>query len=521
LDKAHLATSKKTFSKTSRQVAFEALRAIDRGAFADVVLDRKLDQSQLSAQDKGLVTELVYGTVRRRRTLDALIDQFGKQPANKQQADLLQILRLGFYQLRYLSHVPDHAVVDTTVQLAKAQRLGKLSGVVNGMLRQYIRGCQPKDLSVSDPSISEPSVGEQTIPNQTILDQTISDQTISDQTQTSQPAVDLPAVDPLVLPNDPIQRLGILHSYPDWIVRVWLSMLPEAEVVALCEWFNQSPQIDLRINLRRYSLAEAEAILQAAGIETERVANVPSALRIKGHMGAIAQIPGYADGWWAIQDSSAQLVGYLLDPKPQETVIDACAAPGGKSMHIAELMGNEGRVWSCDRTASRTRKIQQNIDRLQSSTVRVLMCDSRDQAAFVGQADRVLLDVPCSGLGTLHRHADARWRQTPESVEGLVTLQRELLSHTSSWVKPGGVMVYSTCTLHPAENEAQIEWFLREHEGWEVQLPSETSSESSAETAERAETLSAFTTEQGWVKVWPHRQNMDGFFMAKLRRLAS
>ena len=445
-------------SSTSRQIAFEALRAIDRGAFADVVLDRKLKKSQLSAQDKGLVTELVYGTVRRKRTLDALIEQFGKREASKQQADLRQILRLGFYQLRYLNTVPDHAVVDTTVRLAKAQRLGQLSGVINGMLREYIRQSQDQ------------------------------------------------AVDPLVLPTDLTQRLGVLYSYPDWIIQVWRSMLPEAEVAALCEWFNQSPRVDLRINLKRCSLAEAEEVFQTAGVETDRMVEVPSALRIKGHFGAIAQLPGYTEGWWAVQDSSAQLVGYLLDPKPGEIIIDACAAPGGKSMHIAELMDNKGTVWSCDKTASRTQKIQQNIDRLGASIVHPLMCDSRDQAAFVGKADRVLLDVPCSGLGTLNRHADARWRQTPESVEGLVALQRELLSHTSTWVKPGGVMVYSTCTLHPAENEEQIQWFLNKHEGWAIEPP----------PAE----FGLFAMEQGWVKVWPHRQKMDGFFMMKLRRLA-
>ncbi|KPQ37140.1 MAG: 16S rRNA (cytosine(967)-C(5))-methyltransferase [Phormidesmis priestleyi Ana] len=442
--------------KTSRQIAFEALRAIDRGAFADVVLDRKLKASQLSTQDKGLVTELVYGTVRRRRTLDALIDQFGRQAASKQQADLLQILRLGFYQLRYLSHVPDHAVVDTTVQLAKAQRLGKLTGVVNGMLRQYIR-----------------QRGE----NHT---------------------------DPLILPTDSTQGLGVLHSYPDWIVRVWQSMLPAEDVSALCEWFNQSPQLDLRINLRRYSRAEAEDIFRQAGVETVRVDAVPSALRIQGHFGAIAQLPGYTEGWWVVQDSSAQLVSYLLDPQPGDMVIDACAAPGGKSMHIAEFMGDEGTVWSCDKTASRTKKIQQNIDRLGTRIVRPLMCDSRNQAAFVGQADRVLLDVPCSGLGTLNRHADARWRQTPDSVEGLVTLQRELLSHVSTWVKPSGTLLYSTCTLHPAENEAQIQWFLANHEGWQIEAPRPN--------------FGVPAAPEGWVKVWPHQQHMDGFFMAKLVR---
>lgn len=452
---------------TARQIAFEALRAIDRGAFADVALDKKLNQSQLSAQDKGFVTELVYGTVRRQRTLDSLITQFGKREASKQQADLLQMLRLGFYQLRYLTHVPDHAVVDTTVQLAKAQRLGKLSGVVNGMLRQYIRQSAGHHHDQTDGKSNE-------------------------------------SIDPLKLPAELTQRLGIFHSYPDWIVQVWRSMLPDDQVAALCEWFNQTPQLDLRINLHRYSLAEAAEMFATAGIESEPIPLVPSALRIKGHTGAVANLPGYSEGWWAVQDSSAQLVSYLLDPQPGETIMDACGAPGGKSLHMAELMGDDGVIWSCDRTAARTQKIQQNIDRLGSSIVRPLMCDSRHQPTFIGQADRVLLDVPCSGLGTLNRHADARWRQTPESVSGLVTLQRELLSHVSTWVKPGGVMVYATCTLHPDENEAQIEWFLNQHEGWRIE-PSESS-------------MGTLSTEKGWIKVWPHQQHMDGFFMVKLVR---
>lgn len=460
-----LTSRPKSGPKTARQIAFEALRAIDRGAFADVVIDRKLTQSQLSAQDKGLVTELVYGTVRRRRTLDALINHFGKRAASKQQADLLQILRLGFYQLRYLNHVPEHAIVNTTVQLAKTQRLGKLSGVVNGMLRQYIRTAVTAALPDGTGGL---------------------------------------AIDPLPLPSAPTQRLGILHSYPDWVVDVWRSMLPDEQVAELCDWFNQPPQLDLRINLARHSLTEAAEIFSKADIQAEPVSAVPSALRIKGHSGAITQLPGYTEGWWAVQDSSAQLVGYLLDPQPGELIIDACGAPGGKSLHIAALMGNEGMVWSCDRTVSRTKKIQQNIDRLGATTVRPLMCDSRNQPSFVGQADRVLLDVPCSGLGTLNRHADARWRQTPESVTDLVTLQRELLSHAATWLKPGGVMVYSTCTLHPDENEAQVQWFLSEHTGWKIEPPPSD--------------FGLAATEHGWVKIWPHQQHMDGFFMVKLVR---
>jgi len=460
-------STSKPANKSARQIAFEALRSIARGAFADVVIDRKLNGSTLSAQDKGLVTELVYGTVRRQRTLDALIDQFGKRKASQQQADLLQILRLGFYQLRYLTHVPNHAVVDTTVRLAKDQRLGKLSGVVNGMLRAYIRQSAPA-------------------------------------------SEELTARDPLQLPEDTTAKLGILHSYPDWIVRVWLSMLPKEEVVALCEHFNQAPSLDLRIDLQRHSVEAAQQIFGDAGIEVVPIEGVPSALRLTTHKGAVTQLPGYTEGWWTVQDSSAQLVSYLLDPQPGEMVIDACGAPGGKSLHVASLMGNAGTVWSCDRTPSRTKKIQKNIDRLTAAgsptIVRPLLCDSRNQPTFASKADRVLLDVPCSGLGTLNRHADARWRQNPDSVAGLVTLQRELLSHVETWVKPGGVMVYSTCTLHPDENEAQINWFLKNHTGWHIEQPElDTDIKPASE---------------GWIKVWPHQHNMDGFFMVKLVKVA-
>ncbi|WP_227499968.1 16S rRNA (cytosine(967)-C(5))-methyltransferase [Synechococcus sp. PCC 7335] len=462
-----IAKSKTAKPKTARQIAFEALRAIDQGAFADVVIDRKLKGTQtgtqlgiqLSSQDKGLVTELVYGSVRRRRTLDALIDQFGKRPASKQHRDLLQILRLGFYQLRYLDHVPVHAVVDTTVQLAKSQRLGKLSGVVNAMLRQYAREAMPAANVIADP---------------------------------------------LKLPEERTRRLGILHSYPDWIIDVWRSMLPDDQVEALCEYFNRSPYLELRINLQRQSLSAAIALFADAGIEALPIEGVPSALRLTTHAGAVTQLPGYAEGWWAVQDSSAQLVSYLLDPQPGEVIIDACAAPGGKSLHIAELMRNEGTVWSCDRTSSRTKKIQQNIDRLGATIVRPIMGDSRNQPTFLGQGDRVLLDVPCSGLGTLNRHADARWRQTPDSVDSLVTLQQEILMHASTWVKPGGVLVYATCTLHPQENEAQIKTFLSQNAGWTIEAPPPS--------------FGIEPTEAGWIKVWPHIQHMDGFFIVKLRR---
>jgi 16S rRNA (cytosine967-C5)-methyltransferase len=199
-------------------------------------------------------------------------------------------------------------------------------------------------------------------------------------------------------------------------------------------------------------------------------------------------------------------VSHLLDPQPGEVVIDACAAPGGKTTHITELMGDRGKVWACDRTPSRLRKLQENARRLNLQSIQICTGDSRHFLQFQNAADRVLLDAPCSGLGTLHRHADARWRQTPDTIQELSTLQLELISHTSNFVKQGGVLVYATCTLHPAENEGVISAFLAAHPHWEIAPPSGNSPSSN------------YSTPQGWLKVWPHQQNMDGFFMVRLRK---
>lgn len=442
--------------KNPRTSAFVALQSVHRGAYADAALDRVLRGADLTATDRRLATELVYGSVRRQRSLDALIDQLGKKKAHQQPPDLRTILHLGLYQLRYLSQIPDAAAVNSTVGLAKENGFLGLSGFVNGLLRQYIR-------------LAEKSA------------------------------------EPLQLPENPVERLGVLHSYPDWIVEMWLEQLGLVETEQLCEWLNQPPAIDLRVNPLRTTVEHVESALQSSGILVRRVAQVPQALRLIGSTGPIQNLPGFSEGWWTVQDSSAQLVGYLLDPQPGDLVIDACAAPGGKTTHIAELIGDKGTVWACDRAASRLRKLKENIERLQLQSIQICVGDSRNLSQFNNQADRVLLDVPCSGLGTLHRHADARWRQTRESVLELSVLQGELLAQTSAWVKPGGVLVYATCTLHPLENEAVIQTFLDRHPNWQIDPPIDSPAVDLA-------------TSEGWVKIWPHRHQMDGFFLVRLRK---
>jgi 16S rRNA (cytosine967-C5)-methyltransferase len=450
------ATVPKTNPPTARQWALSTLLQVQGGAYADVALHRTLAQAKLSAQDAALVTELVYGTVRQQRTLDGLISQLGTRPAEKQPPVLRLVLQLGLYQLRYLKAIPASAAVNTSVDLAKANGLGQLSKVVNGLLRQYERRVAK-------------------------------------------------GTDPLVLPADPTAALGLRHSYPDWIVDLWRQQLGDPETDQLCQWFNQVPSLDLRVNRLQTTVEAVEQSLSTAGVATERLPGLPWALRLSQHSGAITDLPGYGEGWWAVQDASAQLVSQLLNPQPGETVIDLCAAPGGKATHLAEMMGDQGTVWACDRTASRLKKITLNATRLQLHSLRTHLGDSTELAHLHGQGDRVLVDAPCSGLGTLHRHADARWRQTPDSIQTLVPQQQALLAEAARCTKPGGTLVYATCTLHPAENEGVIQAFLRDHPHWHIQPPSTHLIPGIAPAPE------------GWLKLWPHRHAMDGFFMACLR----
>jgi len=440
-----------------RQLAFNALREIHKGAYADVALDRILQKIKLPDYDRRLMTELVYGSVRRQRTLDTLIDQIAKKPSQQQPKDLRTILHLGFYQLRYQERIPVSAAVNTTVELAKENGFPGLTGFVNGLLRQYIR-------------LSENNI------------------------------------DPLVLPENPVERLGILHSFPDWIIQVWLEQLDFNATEKLCVWMNQTPTIDLRVNILRSDLTQVETALKSAGILVRRISHLPQALRLISSPGAIQNLPGFHEGWWTVQDASAQLVSHVLDPQPGDVVIDACAAPGGKTTHMSELMGDRGKIWAGDRQSSRLRKLQENAQRLNLKSIQTYTGDSRTLPQFKNSADRVLLDAPCSGLGTLHRHADARWRQTPKSVQELAILQKELLSSTANCVKTGGVLVYSTCTLHPAENEQVISEFLTANPHWLVEPLSINSP------------FSVYSQPAGWLKIWPEQQDMDGFFIAYLRK---
>jgi 16S rRNA (cytosine967-C5)-methyltransferase len=449
-------------SKNSRQIALEALRLISRrNAYADVALDSTLsrarqDDSILPESDRRLITELVYGCTRRQKTLGAVLQNFLQKPITKLPPDLLIILQIGVYQVCFLDRIKPSAIVHTTVELVKENNLKGLSGFVNGVMRSILRAKDKGDLlaNITDPSSH--------------------------------------------------------YSYPEWLIELWQKEFGQDEIANICNWFNQTPHLDLRINLLHATREQVLAAFAEAEIQSAPIPYLPDGIRVAQGSGDVSKLPKFKEGWWSVQDASAQLVTYLLDPQPHEIIIDACAAPGGKTTHISDRLKNTGKVYALDRLASRLKKVEQNTARLGITNVQTIEIDAREfdvDKVLGGKCDRLLLDVPCSGLGTLHRHADARWRQTPEEPYKLAKTQSEILEQATQWVKPEGVIVYSTCTIHPAENEEVIEQFLTNHPDWQIKPPS-------------ADNPAAhFASDRGWVKVLPHEHDMDGFFMVKLQKI--
>ena len=401
----------------SRQVAWQVLQAVAAGAYADGALERELGRVSLSPQDRGLATELAYGAIRQRRLLDAWLDQLGKVPAERQPPKLRWLLHLGLYQLLSSDRIPASAAVSTTVELAKRGGLSRLAPVVNGMLRAFLRRQE--------------------------------------------------AGEALPLPGDPAAALAIRQSLPDWLAAALLQWQTPEQAEAFARACNTPPALDLRVNGLRSTPEAVQAALAAAGVVAEPLEGLPMGLTIKGRSGDLRHLPGYDEGHWCVQDRSAQRIAPLLDPKPGERVLDACAAPGGKSTHLAELMGDQGQVLALDRGEARLRRVARNSERLGLGCIETRHGDAVSLASeapeLLGLFDALLIDAPCSGLGTLARHADARWRIDPAAIEGLVTLQRQLLEGLLPLLKPAGRLVYATCTVHPEENGELLEAFLKDH----------------------------------------------------------
>ncbi|AMA72610.1 16S rRNA (cytosine(967)-C(5))-methyltransferase RsmB [Aneurinibacillus thermoaerophilus] len=447
----------------ARELAVRVLTDIEnRQAYSNLELKRVLEQTKLLHRDKALATELVYGTISRLYTLDWMLAQFVNQPLDKLEGWARNLLRISFYQLTYLDRIPAHAVVHEAVEIAKVWGHKGVAGMVNGVLRNRLR--HPE-------------------------------------------RVDIPADLP------PVERIALVHSHPKWMVEEWLRRFGEVETENMCAANNQPPRLSLRANVLRATRDEliAQIEKQATDAEVEPSMIAPEGV-IASDVGNIAELPAYTSGSCTVQDESSMLVARALAPEAGMRVLDMCAAPGGKTTHIAELMGNKGQIIALDVHPHKIKLIEANAFRLGISIIRARHGDARDAARLLaGETfDRILVDAPCTGLGVIRRKPDIKWYKWQEDARAISEIQYEILCAASRLAAPGSKIVYSTCTVQPEENIELVRRFLAGHPEWELD-------KSLIQDMPRALQEKYPTLVEGYVQILPHHFHTDGFFISRLK----
>ena len=444
----------------------------------DVLLDRALARCSFDSRERALTVELTYGVLRRLATIDWRLEPVLEKPLPRLPVAVQMVLRLGAYQLLFLDRIPQSAAVNESVNLAKgfAGTLGRdWSGFVNAVLRALLR----------------------------------------------HPPQPWPSMD-----HDAAQALAVRYSVPDWLSRRWVERLGVASAEAACEGVSVAPPLTLRVN---QLITTREALLETfaqAGIAAKPTSVSPFGILIENG-GLVPSLPGFQEGAFYVEDEAAQLIPLLLDPQPGDIVLDACAAPGGKSTHVADLMQNKGTIYAVDRKGARLDLLRSNCHRLGVKIVVPIVGDIRqphewvpmietagppsERKAGVGEpsVDRILVDAPCSGLGVLRRHPEAKWRKDEQALPRHQALQSQILEAVVPCLRPGGVLVYSTCSTEPEENEDVIERFCRAH--------AEFQRESVVPWLPPA--ARGFVTEQGALATMGNRFSMDGFYAARLRKV--
>jgi 16S rRNA (cytosine967-C5)-methyltransferase len=456
----------------SRNVAFavlmESMRS-DEGL--DLLMDRALVRSRLDARDRALALEITNGVMRRLATIDWRLAPILDKPMDRLPGAVQMLLRIGAYQLLFLDRVPPSAAVSESVKLAKAQReqlKRDWSGFLNAVLRELLR----------------------------------------------QPDPPCPALE-----THPALALAVEYSVPEWLSRRWLDRWGVDRAAAACAHVSSVPPLTLRVNTLQITRTEFLVRLREGGfaVKPTRVSPVGVVL---GQAGAVPSIPGFCAGQFYVEDEAAQLIPLLLDAQPGDRVLDACAAPGGKATHVAELMKDTGRILAVDRSEARLKLLEANCSRLRHTSLVPIVGDLRDPSwvqAISQEAgsrgfvpfDRILVDAPCSGLGVLRRHPEAKWRKSSAQFDRHQSLQIQILTSAALCLRPGGVLVYSTCSTEAEENEAVIEQFLRSHEDFRRDsvapwLPAEAQD---------------FLTERGDLSTIGNQDSMDAFYAARLKHM--
>jgi 16S rRNA (cytosine967-C5)-methyltransferase len=422
---------------TARTLALQILLACEHGdVFVQEALDSELTRTKLQPADRRLLTQMVYGTLRRRGSLDALLRPVVSRQPHEVEPWLWEILRLGAFQLALLTHIPRHAALHETVELAAAFGRPQAKGFINGVLRAL-------SPLVTDEFTESPAADA--LPFE-----------MGKYRKLSRPL--LP--DPATLP---VPYIAAGFSLPRWLMDRWYQRYGRDECFRLGFWFASPPSLWLRVNRLKTDRDAFLMALKAANINAE-AGEHPDAVGLRDHV-PIRDLPGYSDGWFSVQDLSAMNVATALAPTPGSRVLDLCAAPGGKTTHLAELMNNQGEIIACDVDERRLQTVRELSQRLGIGIIQTQLLASRErkrpEEAPAGPFDFILVDVPCSNSGVLGRRPEVRWRLTPDDFNNLVPLQTKLLIHAAERIRPCGAIVYSTCSIEPEENQQVVDNVLR------------------------------------------------------------
>ncbi len=453
--------SDSTSEEPVRKLAAEILSKVEtRKAYADHLLDHTFRTVFLTAPDRALLNELTNGTLRWRGRLDAQLGGFLRRPLHDSEPFIRNLLRLTLYQLSFLDRIPDYAAVNDAVELAKAHGGEKAAGFVNGVLRNFLRG--HKELSKPDAKTGA------------------------------------------------ISALAGYWSHPDWLIKRWQDYIGVEEIEALLKANNEAAPLVLRANHLKNTRASLLTLLQSESVDASPTPWSPQGIVVQSKI-PVNQLPGFRDGRFQIQGEASQLVAYLLDPQPGERILDACAAPGGKTTHIAEMMTDQGEVLATDISIQGLKRLEDNATRLGLNSIRVFHADANGAIpdAPTEPFDRILVDAPCSGFGTLRSHPEIKWNRVEQDIQRLSRLQRRILARAAGYLKTGGILVYSTCTLTRDENEAAVEEFLASRNEFVLD-----------DAASYLPGQSRNMVRGRYFMALPHRHNTDGFFAARLRKVS-
>ena len=438
----------------AREIAYKILLDVEKNKnYSNMSINKHFKDVKLSNQDRGLATEIVYGVIENKYYIDYMIDKLSKVKTNKMEIYVKTLLRMGIYQIIFLNSISDYAAVNETVNLAKKKN-SKVSGFINGILRNVIR----------------------------------QKETIGD-----------------IKVKDDIDYLAIKYSYDNWLIRNWMIHFGKEFTEELLEANSERPSIYLRTNTLKVTRDELIEKLLEQNIKAEKVNVVDEAIKVE-NLKDIENNKLYKEGLFTVQDISSMLVGKVMNPKENSLVLDVCSAPGGKTTHIATLMKNTGQVVSRDIYDHKLKLINASCKRLGLTNVDVQEYDGMKlDKDSIAKFDYVLADVPCSGLGIIRRKPEIKYKEKEEFRE-LPPIQKKILENASKYVKVGGTLIYSTCTIQDSENLDVIKEFLQKHKNFELSPIDEVR-------------VDLDNQDKGFMKIYPNVHDMDGFFISKLIRV--